>query len=62
MADFFWFLDGKWARIELLLLNDTRGMPRVQGWRGLPGMVHASKSDCRWGDCPEHVYVRKKTL
>ena len=62
MADFFWFSDEQWARIEPLLPQDTRGMPRVDDRRVLSGIVHALKSGGRWGDCPEHVYGPKKTL
>ena len=62
MADFFWFSDEQWARIEPLLPNDIRGMPRVDDRRVLSGIVHALKSGGRWGDCPEHVYGPKKTL
>ena len=62
MADFFWFSDDQWARIEPLLPNDTRGMPRVDDRRVLSGIVQALKSGGRWGDCPEHVYGPKKTL
>ena len=62
MADFFWFTDEQWARIEPLLPNDTRGMPRVDDRRVLSGIVHALKSGGRWGDCPEYVYGPKKTL
>lgn len=34
MADFFWFSDQQWARIEWFLPEDARGMPRVddRGW------------------------------
>ena len=62
MANFFWFSDEQWARIEPLLPQDTRGMPRVDDRRVLSGIVHALKSGGRWGDCPEHVYGPKKTL
>jgi len=62
MADFFWFSDDQWARIEPLLPNDTRGMPGVDDQRVLSGIVQALKSGGRWGDCPEHVYGPKKTL
>ena len=62
MADFFWFSDEQWARIEPLLPQDTRGMPRVDDRRVLSGIVHALKSGGRWGDCPEQVYGPKKTL
>ena len=62
MADFFWFSDEQWARIEPLLPQDTRGMPRVDDRRVLSGIVPALKSGGRWGDCPEQVYGPKKTL
>ena len=62
MADFFWFSDEQWARIEPLLPQDTRGMPRVDDRRVLSGIVHALKSGWRWSDCPEHIYGPKKTL
>lgn len=62
MADFFWFSDDQWARIQPLLPQDTRGMPRVDDRRVLSGIVHTLKSGGRWGDCPEHVYGPKKTL
>jgi len=62
MADFFWFSDVQWSRIEPLLPTGTRGMPRVDDRRVLSGIVHALQSGGRWGDCPEHVYGPKKTL
>jgi transposase len=62
MADFFWFSDDQWARIEPLLPTGTRGMKRVDDRRVLSGIVHALQSGGRWGDCPEHVYGPKKTL
>ena len=62
MANFFWFSDEQWARIEPLLPQDTRGMPRVDDRRVLSGIVHALKSGGRWSDCPEHIYGPKKTL
>jgi transposase len=37
MADFFWFSDAQWARIEPLLPRDTRGIPRVDDRRCFPG-------------------------
>jgi len=50
MADFFWFSVERWARIEQLLPQDTRGMPRVDDRRVLSGIVPALKSSGRWGD------------
>ncbi len=44
MADFFWFSDEQWARIEPLLPKDRRGMPRVDDRQVLSGIVHALKS------------------
>jgi transposase len=35
MADFSWFSDEQWFRIEPLLPCDTRGMPRVDDRRVL---------------------------
>lgn len=62
MADFFWFSDTQWSRVEPLLPTGTRGMARVDDRRVLSGIVHALQSGGRWGDCPEQVYGPKKTL
>jgi len=62
MADFFWFSDAQWARIEPLLPTDVRGMKRVDDRRVLSGIVNALKGGGRWGDCPQEVYGPKKTL
>ncbi len=62
MADFFWFSDAQWARIEPLLPTDVRGQERVDDRRVLSGIVHALKSGGRWGDCPREIYGPKKTL
>ena len=62
MADFFWFSDEQRARFEPLLPQDTRGMPRVNDHRVLPGIVYALKSRGRWDNCSDHIYGPKKTL
>ena len=62
MADFFWFSDTQWARIEPLLPTDVRGMERVDDRRVLSGIVHALKCGGRWADCPRDIYGPKKTL
>lgn len=62
MADFFWFSDNQWSRIEPLLPTGLRGARRVDDRRVLSGIVHALQCGGRWGDCPEHVYGPKKTL
>jgi transposase len=61
MADFFWFSDAQWARIEPLLPTDVRGMKRVDDRRVLSGIVHALKCGGRWADCAD-VYGPKKML
>jgi phosphate transport system ATP-binding protein len=62
MADFFWFSDAQWARIEPLLPSDVRGVKRVDDRRVLSGIVHALKSGGRWGDCPQDIYGPKVNL
>ncbi|RZF59069.1 hypothetical protein EWE75_23735 [Sphingomonas populi] len=44
MADFFWFSDTQWARIEQLLPTDARGKPRVDDRRVLSGCPSVSGS------------------
>ncbi len=61
MADFFWFSDAQWARIEPLLPTDVRGMKRVDDRRVLSGIVHALRCGGRWADCAD-FYGPKKTL
>jgi mannitol 2-dehydrogenase len=61
MADFFWFSDAQWPRIEPLLPTHVRGKPRVDDRRVLSGTVHDLRCGGRWADCAE-VYGPKKTL
>jgi transposase len=61
MADFFWFSDEQWAKIEPLLPTGTRGKRRVDDRRVLSGIVHALKCGGRWTDGAE-VYGPRKTL
>ena len=61
MADYFWFSDSQWARIEPLLPKNVRGKERVDDRRVLSGIVHALKCGGRWADCAG-VYGPKKTL
>src|SRR3984893_5518695 len=61
MADFFWFSDLQWARIEPRLPMDVRGKKRVDDRPVLSGIVHALKCGGRWADCAD-VYGPKKTL
>ena len=61
MADFFWFSDAQWARIEPLLPTNVRGKARVDDRRVLSGIVHALRCGGRWVDCAD-VYGPKKML
>jgi len=61
MADFFWFSDAQWARIEPSLPTDVRAMPLVDDRRVLSGIVHTLRSSGRWADCAD-VYGPKKAL
>lgn len=61
MSDLFWFSDEQWSRIEPLLPDKPRGVPRVDDRRVLSGIVHALRSGGRWSDCPP-AYGPRKTL
>lgn len=52
MSDLFWFSDEQWSRVEPLLPTNTRGLKRVDDRRVLSGIVHVTKSGCRWSDYP----------
>lgn len=58
---YFWLSDKQFARLEPLLPDDTRGVPRVDDRRVISGIVHVLKSGGRWADAPS-VYGPKKTL
>jgi transposase len=49
----FWLNDEQWARIEVHLPTDVRGVERVDDRRVISGIVHVLKSGCRWCDCPQ---------
>lgn len=58
---YFWLSEGEFARLEPLLPNKPRGVPRVDDRRVISGIIHVLKSGCRWADAPE-VYGPRKTL
>lgn len=58
----FWLSDGQFARLELLLPRDTRGVARVDDRRVISGIVHVLKSGGRWVDAPRAIYGPHKTL
>ena len=61
MAGEFWLSDGQWARLQPLLPNKPRGVPRVDDRRVISGIVHVLQSGCRWKDAPT-IYGPSKTL
>lgn len=61
MAGEFWLSDGQWARLQPLLPNKPRGVPRVDDRRVISGIVHVLQSGCRWKDAPA-IYGPPKTL
>ena len=60
--DEFWLSDEQWARLEPLLPNKPRGVPRVDDRRVISGIVHVLLCGCRWKDAPRDRYGPHKTL
>ena len=61
MSNLFWFSQKQFAKIQPLLPNDVRGVPRVDDRRVLSGIVHVIKYGLRWSDCPAE-YGPAKTI
>ena len=61
MAGEFWLSDAQWSRLQPLLPNKPRGVPRVDDRRVISGIVHVLQSGCRWKDAPT-IYGPPKTL
>jgi len=61
MSELFWLTEAQFARLEVFLPKDTRGVPRVDDRRVISGIVHVLKSGCRWKDCPA-VYGPSTTI
>ena len=61
MAGEFWLDDRQWARLQPMLPNKPRGVPRVDDRRVISGIVHVLQSGCRWKDAPA-LYGPSKTL
>ena len=53
--------DGQWSRLQPLLPNKPRGVPRVDDRRVISGIVHVLQSGCRWKDAPA-IYGPPETL
>ena len=57
----FWLSDAQFTRLEPLLPNKPRGVPRVDDRRVISGIIHAIKGGLMWRDAPA-VYGPPKTL
>ena len=61
MSGEFWLSDRQWRRLEPLLPNKPRGVPRADDRRVVSGIVHVLRSGGRWVDAPA-AYGPRKTL
>jgi transposase len=61
MSGEFWLSDRQWRRLEPLLPNKPRGVPRADDRRVISGIIHVLRSGGRWVDAPA-AYGPRKTL
>ena len=61
MANPYWLAEEHFARLQPLLPQKVRGVPRVDARRVISGIIHVLQSGCRWRDAPP-VYGPSKTL
>ena len=57
----FWLSEEQFARLQPLLPNKPRGVPRVDDRRVISGIVHVIRNGLMWRDAPA-VYGPSKTL
>ncbi|MCH8953317.1 MAG: transposase, partial [Proteobacteria bacterium] len=57
----FWLSDAQFARLQPLLPNKPRGVPRVDDRRVISGIIHVIRHGLRWRDAPSR-YGPHKTL
>jgi putative transposase len=57
----FWLSEAQFARLEPLLPNKPRGVPRVDDRLVISGIVHVIRGGLMWRDAPA-VYGPPKTL
>ena len=57
----FWLSDAQFARLQPLLPNKVRGVPRVDDRKVISGIVHVIRSGPMWRDAPA-CYGPHKTL
>ena len=57
----FWLSEAQFGRLEPLLPNKPRGVPRVDDRRVIYGIIHVIRGGLMWRDAPA-VYGPPKTL
>ena len=57
----FWLSEEQFGRLQLLLPNKPRGVPRVDDRRVISEIIHVLKTGCRWRDAPA-AYSPHKVL
>ena len=57
----FWLSDEQFARLQPLLPNKPRGVPRVDDRRVISGIIHVIRNGLMWRDAPA-AYGPHKTL
>jgi transposase len=62
MADFFWFSDAQWVRIEPLLPVNGNDARRACDRPVLSGIMHALQGGGRWSDCLTIYGAREDAL
>ena len=58
---YFWLSDAQFARLQPLLPNKVRGVPRVDDRKVISGIIHVIRSGLIWRDAPA-CYGPYKTL
>ena len=58
---YFWLSDAQFARLQPLLPNKVRGVPRVDDRKVISGIIHVIRSGLMWRDAP-NCYGPHKTL
>src|SRR3954470_15902571 len=61
MSNLFWLSQEQFKKIQPLLPDDVRGVPRVDDRRVLSGIIHVIKRGLPWSDCPAE-YGPAKTI
>ena len=55
----FWLSDAQFSRLQPLLPNKPRGVPRVDDRRVISGIVHVIRNGLMWRDAPERYGPHK---